>query len=204
RGGNSRCVVVRQPPRPDQALPEKVVECLGRGRERRLRIGLMGEIEVDAVDAEPLEACVDLAPDPVGRETVVVRVAARRMEHLRRDPQLVGAPLVTPAPDPLLAAAAAVGVAGVEPADPAGPGGVHDRESGLLVRALAEERRRRPDPAEVPAAERESSQLSGAWSHRDAASRSIARVDGGYGPVAVARSMAWYIRTAGLAAGPED
>src|SRR5439155_2075509 len=129
------------------------------------------------------------------------RVAARRMEHLRRDPQLVGAPLATPAPDPLLAAAAAVGVAGVEPADPAGPGSGHDRESGLLVRALAEERRRRPDPAEVPAAERESSQLSGAWSHRDAASRSIARVDGGYGPVAVARSMAWYIRTAGLAAG---
>ena len=58
-----------------------------------------------------------------------------------------------PLADPPLARAAAVRVAGVEPRDPGVPGAVHDRERLVVRDPLSEERRRRADATEVPAAE---------------------------------------------------
>ena len=58
-----------------------------------------------------------------------------------------------PLADARLAAPAAVGVGGVERRDAQLPGGVQEPERLLAARALSEERRRRADPAEVPAAE---------------------------------------------------
>ncbi len=114
----------------------------------------MREVEVDAVDAEALEAAGKLPPDPVGSKALVARRAGRRVEDLRRQPDPLGPLLGQPASDELLAPPASVGVAGVEPMDAAGPRRVHDRDGRLLVDPLAEELGRRSDAAEVPAAER--------------------------------------------------
>ena len=46
----------------------ELLEAGDRLVERHPRVGLVGEVEVDAIDAEALEAALDLAPDPVRRE----------------------------------------------------------------------------------------------------------------------------------------
>ena len=84
----------------------------------------------------------DRRPRSIGLNVLVVSVGRHGP---RRDP---GA-------DRRLAAPAAVRVGGVEVADPELPGGVHQRERLVLGQALPEERRRRPDAAEVAAAERD-------------------------------------------------
>ena len=114
----------------------------------------MSEIEVDTIDAEPLEAALDLAADPVRSEAVAV-AAGHRVEDLGRDEQPVRLPGGSPAADERLARAAAVGIGGVEPADSALPGGVHDLERLVFRVPLPEERGRRTDAAEVAAAERD-------------------------------------------------
>ena len=148
-------VVVAEPPRGDRALGEQRLERADRLGERRVRVGVVREVQVDPLDAEALEAALDVAPDPVGREAAVGRVARHRVEDLRRDEQALGPAVGAPAADVRLAAAAAVRVGRVEPADARVPAGVHDRARLLLVRALAEEGGRRADAAEVAAAERE-------------------------------------------------
>jgi hypothetical protein len=112
----------------------------------------VGEVEVEPLDSEPLEAALDLPQDPLAREATVVGIAGHRPVDLRAEQHRL-AVLGPPLPDPALAASAAVGGRGVEERDPSSPGGVHERERLLLALALAEELRRRADPAEVAAAE---------------------------------------------------
>ena len=86
----------------------------------------------------------------------VVLARIHRVERLRLDHDAVanvGALRPQPFADERLAAAAAVGVRGVEGGDAQLPGGVHDAERLVALRALAEERRRGADAAEVAAAE---------------------------------------------------
>src|SRR5262249_62258361 len=107
----------------------------------------MREIEVDAFDAEPAEARVDLPPHASGREAAVLTLR-HRVERLRREPEPVGAARPDPLADAGLAAPAAVGVGGVEPRDARLPRGIHELD-GLLERlALAAEGGRRADAAE--------------------------------------------------------
>ena len=111
----------------------------------------MRQVEVDAVDAEPPQARLRLAQDPLPGEPEVGAVL-HRVERLRGDPWLVaGRP--HPVTDPLLAPSAAVRVGGVELPQPERPGGVHQLERLLFGLPLAEERGRGADPAEVAAAE---------------------------------------------------
>ena len=70
--------------RADQALVAERLE-RGQGRvERDVRVVVVGEVEVDALEAEALEARVQLAHDPVGRETVIA-VLGHRVERLGGD-----------------------------------------------------------------------------------------------------------------------
>ena len=112
----------------------------------------MREIEVDAVDAEPLEARVDLPPHALGCEPVILALG-HRVEGLGRDAKPLRPTRADPLADVRLAAAAAVRVGGVEPGDAGLPGGVHQLERLLERLALAEEGGRRADAAEVAATE---------------------------------------------------
>ena len=71
-----------------------------------------------------------------------------------------------PAAEPRLAAPAAVGVGRVVRRDPGRPGGVEDRVRLLLALALAEERGRRADAAEVAAAEDDARDVDAAAAER--------------------------------------
>ena len=119
---------------------------------RDVRIRRVREIEVDALDAEPLEARVDLPPHPSRSETVILALG-HRVERLGRDPEPVRLPRANPLADVRLAASAAVGVGGVEPRDARLPGRVHELERLLQRLALAEEGGRRADPAEIATTE---------------------------------------------------
>ena len=44
--------------------------------ERHVRVELVGQVEIDALDAEPLEARLELPGDPLGREPVSRRPAS--------------------------------------------------------------------------------------------------------------------------------
>src|SRR5581483_2477410 len=147
-------VVVREPPRADEALLDEPLEAGDGVRERRAGVRLVCEVEIDTLDAEPAEARLELPPDPVGREPGVGGIADGRVEDLRRQGRPVP-PLGDPAPDPRLAAAAAVAVGRVEPRDARVPGAVHDPHRLVLRDALTEERGRGADAAEVAAAERD-------------------------------------------------
>jgi hypothetical protein len=109
----------------------------------------VGEIQVNVVDSEPVEARAELAGCPV-RLQAMVRASLHRVECLGRELRLDPAG-GDPAPNRLLAAATAVGVGGVEMDDARLPGRVHQLERLVLVKPLAEELRCRADPAEIAA-----------------------------------------------------
>src|SRR6516162_9914901 len=96
---------------------------------------------------------VQLAGDPLGPQAVI-RAGLHRVVGLGRQLWADSA-CRDPAADPQLAAPAAVGVGGVEVGDAGLPGRVHHRACLVLGQSLAEELRRRADPAEVAAAERD-------------------------------------------------
>jgi hypothetical protein len=113
-------------------------------------VEVVSEVQLDVIDAEPVQAGAQLAGDPLGPQAVV-RTGVHRVERL-------GGELWTdptrgdPAADRQLAAPAAVGVGGVEVGDAGLPGGVHQGQRLILGQSPAEELRRRADPAEVAAA----------------------------------------------------
>ena len=131
----------------------------GERLERLLlgRVGVEGvrEVERHALDAEPAQARVDLPLDPSPPEAVILSLV-HRVEGLRRDHDPVAhirAFRREPLADEGLAAPAAVGVGGVVRRDAAVPRRVEQPERVRLRGSLAEERRRRADPAEVATAE---------------------------------------------------
>src|SRR6266540_2912587 len=79
---------VAEPVGADGALVDELVERAERLCERRLRVELVRQIEVDPVDAEPLEARRELAQDPVAREAAVV-ARVHGVVRLRREPRPV-------------------------------------------------------------------------------------------------------------------
>ena len=122
---------------------------------RDVGVELVREVEIDALDAEPPQARLDLSLDPRATEAVV-GARFHRVERLRLDGDRVAhrrALLREPLADPALAATAAVGVCRVERPDPELPARVHDPERLVVRDPLPEERRRRADAAEVAAAE---------------------------------------------------
>src|SRR5207248_7145944 len=112
----------------------------------------VGEIEVDSVEAEPLQARVDLPPDARRREPVILTLV-HRVERLRRDPEAARPARADPLADERLAAPAAVRVGGVEPRDARLPGRVHELERLLDRVALPEELGRGADAAEAATTE---------------------------------------------------
>src|SRR5439155_22839346 len=64
-------------------LADEFVEGGERVPERRVRIGLVGQVHVDTLDAETAQAPLELPADPLGREAVVGRVALDGVEDLR-------------------------------------------------------------------------------------------------------------------------
>src|SRR5207244_10641449 len=118
---------------------------------RRVRIGLVGGVDVDLSDSEPVQARLDLASHARTREPMIL-APVHRIERLGRQLRPVAAAR-HPVADHRLAATAAVRIGCVEHRDAERPRGVHDPERLLLALALAEELRRRADAAEVAAAE---------------------------------------------------
>jgi len=122
---------------PGQPAFDELLERRDRLSERRLGIERVREVEVDTVDAQATETGLDLPEDAVAPETVIL-ARVHRIERLRRERGTVPRRAHPPA-DRRLAAAASVRVGRVE--------------RPLLRFALAEQLGRRPDPAEVAAAE---------------------------------------------------
>ena len=112
---------------------------------------MVREVEVERLDAEPLEARLELPPDPCRCEPSV-GARLHRVEGLRREDG-ANAAGGDPAPDRPLAAAARVGVGGVERRDPELPGPVHDRRRLLVALAPADQVVIGADAAEPAAAE---------------------------------------------------
>ena len=119
--------------------------------QRHVRVVVVGEVQIDVADAEAVQARAELPGDPV-RLQAAVRAGLHRVEGLGGEPRPDPA-RGHPAADRPLAATAAVSVGGVEPADAGLPGRVHQLERLTIGQPLAEELRRRADPAEVPAAQ---------------------------------------------------
>src|SRR5437588_5749215 len=173
--GQPGAVDVARPDGPHLALADQLLEGLETALDRRVRVRLVRQVHVDPLDAEPGEAAVELPADPVRREAAVF-ARVHRVVDLRGelDPLAhIGAFRAEPVADVGLAPPAAVGVRGVEGRDPEVPRGVHERE-GLVARlAVAEELRRRADPAEVPAAEDDPRDLEAAPAERTPLHRPI-------------------------------
>jgi hypothetical protein len=138
----------------------QALERLDRLRQRRIRVELVREVDVDVVDAETVEARLELPCDPGASEAAVL-AGVHRVERLGGDLRAL-APAGDPRPDRSLAAAAAVRVGSVERRQAELPGGVHDQKRFLLALALAEELRRGADAAEVATAEDEARDLHAA------------------------------------------
>ena len=152
RGG---VVVAESPQAADHPLGDELLEGGDRLGERRLGVAVVREVEVDPVDAEPLEAALDLAPDPVAREAPVAGSPVTGLKTLVVTRSPSGLAVGAPAADERLAAPAAVGVGRVEPADPGAQAASMISHASSSFVAPAEERGRRADAAEVAAAERD-------------------------------------------------
>ena len=111
----------------------------------------MREIEIDGVDAEAVEAGLDLSPDARTCEPVIGS-RVHRVERLGCDLRAHAVPR-HPLADRRLALSAAVRVGGVEGRDAELPGRVHDAERLVLALTLSEELGCRADSAEIAAAE---------------------------------------------------
>src|SRR6185312_12360265 len=133
-----RSVDVAQAVGADLADGDELLEDTGQLGRRDVVVPGMREIEIDALDAGPLEARIDLATDPARCESAVVPFG-ERVEGLGRDAEAFRLPRADPLADVGLAATAAVGVGGVEPRDARLPGRVHELERLLERLALAEE-----------------------------------------------------------------
>src|SRR5207248_2637433 len=69
--------------RADLPFADELAEDSERVGQRRVRIGLVRQVQVDALDAEAAKAALDGAPDPGRRQTSVARPTLHRVEHLR-------------------------------------------------------------------------------------------------------------------------
>ena len=143
----------------DRARADELVEREERLLLRDVRVEVVGQVERDAVDAEPAKARLHLPADPAAAQApgrrpsliglnvfVAITTSSRTVAPLRPEPLA----------DPGLAAPATVRVGGVERADAELPRLVEQPERVVAARPLAEERRCGADPAEVPAAEDDS------------------------------------------------
>ena len=83
-------VVVRKTPRSDQTLVARRLERRDRVAEWRRLVRLVREIEVDAVDSEPLETALELPANPIRREPGVARRPGGGVEDLRRQLEAFG------------------------------------------------------------------------------------------------------------------
>src|SRR5205085_11020726 len=150
-------------------ISHELVERAERLLDRRLRVLVVREVHVHTLDAQPAQAALELPADP-GRPEAPVLALVHRVEDLRRELDALSdlrASRAKPVADVALAAPAAVCVRRVEGRNAELPRGVHQRERLLPRLALAEERRRRANPAEVPAAEDQPRDLEAApaeWS----------------------------------------
>ena len=154
----------------DRPCAHEVVERAERLVERRVRVGLVREEQVEMARAEALQAPLDLALQVPAREAVVVRAVADGVERLARQQHLVAhrrALAGQPAADRRLAAPTAVGVCRVEDVDAEVERGVHDPRRLVVVLALAEERGRRSDASEVATAEDDARDLDAGRAERD-------------------------------------
>jgi len=129
-------------------------------------------VHVDTIDAEPLEARVELAEDARRSESAILALVHRVVDLGREERTSLGTARREPPSDHRLAAAASVRVRGVEDRDPGCDRRVHQLERGFLRLALAEQLGRGSDPAEVAAAEEEArdgeaATAEGACLHRE-------------------------------------
>jgi hypothetical protein len=83
RGHRARAQVARL------AGSDDVVERLHRLLERRVRVEAVDLVEVDVVEAEPLERRVDCRQNVLARESPAVRARRGGMEDLRGDERLL-------------------------------------------------------------------------------------------------------------------
>ena len=90
RLGELRAVDVAQPVGADLPGGDELVEDARELGRRDVVVPGVREIEIDALDAEPREARVDLAPHPRRREAVILALV-HRVEGLRREPQTLRA-----------------------------------------------------------------------------------------------------------------
>jgi hypothetical protein len=116
----------------------------------------MGQVEVDAVGAEPPQAGLDLLADVARRQALVLGPRPHPVAHLGGEHDLIARPPAgEPAADHLLRATQAVGVGGVEQGDAPLARSVHQRERRRLVVAVPDQLGQRADAAEVAAPERD-------------------------------------------------
>jgi hypothetical protein len=132
-------VEVADPVAADQAVRLGRMEGAKGFRERHRRVVVVGEVQVDVADAQPVQAGTELAGDAV-RLQPVAGAGLHRVERFGREPRPDPAG-PDPAADDLLAAAAAIGVGRVEVRDAGRPGRVHQLERLVVGQPLAEELR---------------------------------------------------------------
>ena len=70
-------------------MRDQVVERAQRLVERRLGIGLVDQVHVQAIGLQPRQAFVDLLEDVPARQPAIVRAGPDRVEHLRAEEQLL-------------------------------------------------------------------------------------------------------------------
>src|SRR6185437_4600015 len=138
----------------DRPLRDRGVEGADRLGDRHIGVVVVGEVQIDLIDAEPVKTRQKLTGDPLRCEAVV-GTSRHRVERLGGD-QRPDAARSDPAADRLFAASAPVGVGGVEVGDAKLPGSVHELKRLILGKSTAEELRCRADPAEISAAKRDS------------------------------------------------
>ncbi len=152
--------------------------------QRDLRVGLVRQVEVDAVGAEPPQAGLDLLADVARRQPLVPGSRPDPVAHFGGEHDLVARlPARQPAADHLLRAAEPVGVGGVEQGDPGLQRRIHERERRRLVIPPADQLGSGADTAEVAAAERDHRHLGAPAAQADVAHAStLLDSDPGLGP----------------------
>jgi hypothetical protein len=148
RGRQCGGAEVADPVGADQPSARACVEGTERLRQRHLRVELVGEVQLDAVDPEPFQARAQLAGDPLGRRPWSAP-ACMGLIGLGRELRADGRARRSSGRSPL-AAAAAVGVGGVEVGDAELPGGVHQLERLVLVSPWPKNSGAEPTPPKLP------------------------------------------------------
>src|SRR6266516_8186598 len=135
----------------DQLELDQAIEGRDRLFDWNSRIEFVRQIKIDGIDAEAVEAGLDLSGYARAREPVILAFG-HRVERLGCELR-PDAAARRPVADHRLAPSAAVRVGGVEGRDAELPGGVHDAEGLFLALALSEKLGCGADSAEVAAAE---------------------------------------------------